>query len=165
MDKTLLAVILLFGAGSPRSAIAGEDEVVLALEPSYGLLSGDKAEHGAGGHASAWVGISETLWLAGSGGALAFFEDGHERLVYEALGGIVAALDVLRTIPFAEALIGVVATKDALVPTFRAGVGADYLFSKQASIGVAIRYRPLTEAIASDGLLTVQLRFGLRLEL
>jgi hypothetical protein len=167
MDKSHLAALLVFLVPAlPDRARAAEDEVVLALEPSYGILSGDATNHGVGGHGTAWLGITETFWLSGSGGGYVFFESGgNQRLLYEALGGLVVALDVLRTIPFAEAMIGVVGSRGALVPTFRAGLGADYLLSKRTSVGVVVRYRPLGDKIASDGLLTAELRLALRFEL
>jgi hypothetical protein len=155
MDKRALVAsgILAFGVIGASTFVssvaeAGEDEVVL------------------GGHGAVWLGISEVLWLEGSGGAYVFFEDGgNHRALYEAAGGLVAAFDVLRTIPFAEATIGVVGSRGVLSPTLRAGVGADYLLSKHASIGVVGRYRPVGAQIASDGMLTLELRLGFRFEL
>jgi hypothetical protein len=167
MDKAALGLSLALTAFA-TPVFAAEDEVVVALEPSYGLLAGigdaGTSDHGAGGHGVMWLGISETLWLQATGGGYIFDESGTRRLLYEALGGVVAALDVLRTIPFAEASIGVVGSRGVVAPTFRAGVGADYLVSKNTSIGIAIRYRPVSN-IASDGLITVDLRLGLRFEL
>jgi hypothetical protein len=152
--------------GLARSALGAEHEVVLALEPGYGLLAGDGAENGIGGSASAWVGISEMFWISATGGEVTFFpKAGGTRFVYEVGGGLVAAFDVLRTIPFAEAQIVAVASRGALVPTFRAGIGADYLLNKAISVGGVIRYRPLTSEIAADGILSVFFRLGLRLEL
>jgi hypothetical protein len=149
-----------------RPALAGEDEVVLAIEPAYGLLAGDQTEHAVGGSASAWFGLTETVWIAASAGELTSFPaGGGTRLVYEAGGGLVAALDVLRTIPFAEASIAVVGTRGTLVPTLRAGIGADYLLSKHVSIGGVVRYRPLSSQFASDGILSVSFRLGFRFEL
>jgi hypothetical protein len=149
----------------PRPAEAAEEEIVLAFEPGYGLLAG-KDTHGAGVQLSVWAVVSEAFWLAASAGELVFFESGgNRRGLTELAAGLVAAFDVLRTIPFAELMIGLDASGGTLVPTFRAGVGADYLISRKVSIGGVARYRPLNDQISSHGLLTIQLRLSWRFEL
>lgn len=140
---------------------------MLAVEPAYGLLAGNDASHGLGANLSAWAGISEAFWLTASVGELVFFDKGGgRRALTEAGAGLIVAFDVLRTIPFAELVIGINATAvDAIVPTFRAGIGADYLLSKNVSVGGVARFRPLSDKIAGNGLLTLQLRLAWRFEL
>jgi hypothetical protein len=91
--------------------------------------------------------------------------DGNGQLFVEGHGGIAIALDVLRTIPFAEIAIGAVANSDALEPSVRLSAGGDYLVTRSLSLGIVARYRPLSEALGGDGLLTVALRIAWRIEL
>lgn len=154
---------LLFAA----PAYAAEDELVLALEPGWALLASDPVEqHGGGSDVSAWLGINDELWLSVSGGAatVGASEARGSAILYEAFGGLVAALDVFQTIPFVEAQLGFVATKDALSPTVRFGVGADYFIARTVTIGAVVRVRPVDEAIGGT-FVTAGLRLALRLEL
>src|SRR5262249_22117730 len=101
----VLALLAALAVAAP--ARAGEDEGVIALEPTYGLLGLDS---GLGVGASSWVGVSETFWISASGGGDLLFAKAGRRGLYEVFGGVVAALDVLRTIPFAQVEAGVVGT-------------------------------------------------------
>lgn len=149
-------------------AWAGEDELILAIEPGYGLLlapqgAPDSVAHGGAGSIAAWLGVTDTIFLAASGGAATGFSDGPT--IGEALGGVVLALDVLRVVPYGEALIGAIITPDSVGASYRLGLGADYLLSKTFSLGLVARYRGLADNLGGDGLFTAQLRFALRLEL
>lgn len=159
------ALVLSPSLLSEGVAAAGEDELVLALEPAYAVLTRDGSTHGGGAEASVWIGLTEALWLTASGGILGF-DRGQDLpdLLYEGAGGIVAALDVLRTIPFVEAAVAALASEDAIVPSVRVGLGADYLVSPALSIGAVIRYRPLADELRSDSLFTLHLRVSWRLE-
>ena len=160
-----LTLAILYPGAS--SALADEGELILAIEPGWALLAHEsKNRHGVGAGASAWYGVSETLWLAaGTGAHYTFLEKGERALYGEALGGVALALDVLRTIPFGEAMIGVVANENAFAPSVRISLGADYLVTKSLSLGVVFRYRPLQESLGGDGFFTISLRLGCRLDL
>ena len=155
---------ILLSIALPSIAHAGEDELILAVEPGWALLHfTDDANHGGAAGVSAWLGVTETIWLAASTGiALGFVE---KSAVSELLAGIVVALDVLRVVPYGEALIGAVASKETVEPSFRFGLGADYLISPAIGIGLVARYRPLTDTLGGDGLFTAQVRLSLRIEL
>lgn len=151
----------------PSAAYAASDELVVAAEPGYGLLvSGDVTQHGAGGTFSAWVGLTDTLWLGLSGGAFAFA--GHRRepsvTQWETTGGLVATLDVFRWVPYIEGQLGVVGHGSELAPTVRLGLGVDYLVSPRWFVGLVARTRPLADPLG-DVLMTIGLRAGLRYEL
>lgn len=159
---SFLALVLLAPA-----ARAAEGELVLAFEPGYALLSGEAtAQHGGSGAGSAWIGLSDELWLAFGGGAGYVGADDPigARRYGEAFGGIVAALDVFRTIPFLEAQIGMVTSSDVLSPTVRIGLGADYFVSRTLSVGLVARVRPVREDIGGT-LLTASLRLAWRIAL
>lgn len=149
---------------APSIAWAGEDELILAIEPGYALLSVPEAtEHGGFGSIAAWLGVTDTIFLAATGGVAAGFSDGPT--IGEALGGVVLALDVLRVVPYGEAMIGAIITPDSLGASYRLGLGADYLLSKTFSLGLVARYRGLSDNLGGDGLFTAQLRLALRIEL
>jgi len=125
-----------------ESARAEEDELLFHLEPAWALArTGEDTRHGAGGELSASLGLSSSGWVHFSAGGFHFF-DGPT--VFEALSGVVAALDVLRTIPFIEVLGGLEVVDGAVSPLVRLGVGADYLITPEISMGAALRFRPLT---------------------
>jgi hypothetical protein len=151
-----------------RPVHAAEDELVLAIEAGGGLLTGgEKTAVAIGGDVGFWLGLSETLWLSGTvGGFRAVGDAPGERTLFELGGGIVAALDVLRIIPFVEAsIIGVVGGGGDVSPGARAGIGADYFLNRTTSIGLVVRYRTLSSDLEHDGLASAQLRLGWRLEL
>lgn len=162
-SSTILAVLLCLTA---RAAEAASDELVLAIEPGYDRLSRTEAsQNGVGGTATAWFGLTDSLWLLASGGAFQMLDEdpGRDRLLrWEAFGGIVAALDVFRVVPHLELAGGVVGGRGGVHPTIRVGVGADYLFTPEWSAGVALRYRPLPEEDIAQASVTAQLRVGYR---
>jgi hypothetical protein len=158
-----IAALAALAAG-PTPAFGAEDELVLALEPGWSLTSADDAAHGVGGDLSAWLGITEVLWLSASAGGHHLFTE-PSRDLWEAWAGLVAALDVLRTIPFVEAQLGVTGDGGALAPGVRLGLGADYLVGPTVSAGVVVRWRTLADELGADGLFTAQLRVALRYEL
>lgn len=161
--SALLLVATLWGA----TGHAAEEELILAVEPGWGLLSGAEDHHALGGNATAWLGLTDTLWLELSAGGLRIFGDGvADRALVETYAGLVAALDVLRAIPFFEAALGATFTGGGgIAPGLRFGLGADYLVSRSVSVGLVLRYTTLEDELAEDGLLSANLRLGLRLEL
>ncbi|MEQ8274303.1 MAG: hypothetical protein RMA76_44390 [Deltaproteobacteria bacterium] len=164
MRRLALALLLTLVSATANAA---EDELVLAVEPGWALLTTDPVEqHGGGGGLSAWLGLNDELWLALSAGASAVpaRDPLPSAVLYEAFGGIVAALDVFSTIPFLEAQAGFVATKDAVSPTIRFGVGADYFITRTITVGAVVRVRPVDEAIGGT-LVSAGARLALRLEL
>lgn len=151
----------------PRASWAAEDELVVSLEPGYGMLvSSDVTQHGAGGAISGWLGLTDTLWLAASMGVLTFPEraEASAATLWEAHGGVVAALDVFRWIPYLEGLIGVVGEGGRLAPTVRLGAGVDYLITREWFVGLVLRTRPFALPIG-DVNTTVSLRAGIRFQL
>ncbi|MCK6548204.1 hypothetical protein L6R52_20310 [Myxococcota bacterium] len=161
----LAAAVAVTAAGiAPRPAAAAEEELVLALEPGWALTSAADARHGASADLSAWLGVTEVLWLSASAGAHHLPADPSQSL-WELYAGLVAALDVLRTIPFFEAQLGVTADGGTLAPGIRVGLGADYLISPTVSVGAVVRWRTLADELGADGLLTAQVRLALRIEL
>ena len=156
--------VLFLSITLPSTALAAEDELVLGLEPGYALLTtSEGSKHGGTVNLSAWLGITETLALAVTAGGSSGFSE--RDTIYEALGGVILALDVFRVIPYGEALVGAFLTKDALAPSYRLGVGADYLISPSLAIGLVARYRGLPDALGGDGVFTAQIRLALRIEL
>lgn len=162
----LLTLGLALGAG--RAARAASDELIVAAEPGYLRLSSTEASQNAvGGTASVWLGLTDALWLAASGGGFQVLDETERRgtfFAWEAFGGLVAALDVFRVVPYLEAMGGVVGGPEGVHPTLRLGLGADYLLTPSLSLGAVARYRPLPEDdIAASGL-SAQLRLAWRLE-
>jgi hypothetical protein len=151
-------------------AHAAEEELVLGLEPGYSLLTADTDLHGAGGRISLSYGLTDSIWLtiAGGGSRQLSREDIDGRTLYEGFAGVTVALDVLRTIPFIEGLIGVVAGRIGEVtkidPSVRLGVGFDFLVTPSVGIGAVFRYRPVSDDLG-DSLLTVDARLTWRIEL
>jgi hypothetical protein len=148
----------------PCPALADEGEWVLALEPEVGVFDpsgGGDNELGAGGQATFWIGLSPASWLFASTGAEVSLTEGPE--IGEAVVGAVAALDVLRTIPFLEAGGGLSLVRGEVMPLLRLGLGADYLVSPTFSVGAVVRYRPFFGD--GDQWLTFHLRIALRGEL
>ena len=147
----------------PGFAHADEGEWVLGIEPQLGLFSaaGDDAELqlGAGGQLSFWIGLSDAAWLFVAGGVEVGLDGGPT--VGEGIAGAVAALDVLRTIPFIELGAGADLIGGELAPLLRLGVGADYLITPDLSFGAVARYRPLFGR-EGESWLTFSLRLGFR---
>jgi hypothetical protein len=160
-------------AAAEPAAEAAEDELVLGVEPAYAYLSGPpEGLHGGGGDVTLSYGLTDSIWLSASAGASRQAKHGMRPALtlFEAFGGVTVALDVLRTIPFVEALIGVVLgdpsgdAASALSPTIRIGVGADYLLTRSVSLGGVVRWRPVTDALGGSEV-SAHLRLGLRFEL
>lgn len=164
--STLLAGAAALATLAPGPASAGPDELIVAVEPGYGRLSRQVgSQNEVGGTVSAWLGLSESFWLALSGGAFQGLSDVEDRdavLRYEAFGGLVATLDVFRVVPYLEAMLGIVGVPDEVEPTVRLGVGADYLLSPEWAVGAVLRYRPLPEEDIASAAITAQLRLGYR---
>ena len=149
-----------------RVVVAADHEVLIALEPTYGLLSSAESRHGVGGTASAWVGVSDVLWFGASAGGFTFAEarPAPAVRVWETSVGLVLALDVFRWIPFVEGHLGLVVHGNELIPTVRFGLGVDYLLTPEWFLGAVVRTRPLADPLG-DVLTTVSARVGLRFDL
>jgi hypothetical protein len=166
MRGSTAAIALLFAP----SAFAAEDELLLALEPGYSLLAAETDLHGAGGRLTLSYGITDSVWLTASGGASRQLGRGEleGRTLGEAFAGVTVALDVLRTIPFLEALIGVVGARlpdrTKIDPSVRLGAGFDFLLTPSVSLGAVFRYRPVSDDLG-DSHLTVDARLTWRIEL
>ncbi|MFO0725051.1 MAG: hypothetical protein U1E65_14825 [Myxococcota bacterium] len=141
-------------------AHADEGEWVLALEPDFGAFSDvDGTRIGFGGQASLWLGLTTATWLFVDGGAHRALDGGPT--IGETVGGVVVALDVLRTIPFAELGLGADVLPGRVEPVLRLGIGADFLVTPRFSVGVVGRYRPVFGA-GGESWYTLSLRIGLR---
>jgi hypothetical protein len=150
----------------PVAAGAAEDELVVAAELGHAALFGrGEPQQGLGGHVTAWLGLNDHLWALGSLGLAGFPALEARPLLQEGFVGVVAALDVLRAIPFAEAAMGVTGAGSLFRPSLRFGLGLDYLFARTVSLGAVVRYRPLFEERLGGGSLSAELRLGLRIEL
>lgn len=147
-------------------AEAAPDELLLAIEPAYERLSQKpESQNGVGGTATAWIGLTDSLWLTFSGGAVHMLDtsaDDETLTRWEAFGGITAAFDVFRVVPSLELLAGVVGAKSDVHPTIRIGGAVDYLLTPEWSLGVALRLRPLPEEDIATAATTAQLRIGYR---
>lgn len=155
-----LAAALALVAPS-RAALAGEDELIVAVEPGYATLVGP-VRHGAGVDGSAWVGTASPFWLAGSLGVSGHFGEG-DPVIGRALVGLVYALDVFAAIPFLEAQGGLIWGEEDLQPTARLGLGLDYLVTRTVSVGLVGRVTPIGEPLG-DGLFSGHIRVAVRLE-
>jgi len=162
----LLTLGLALGASG--GAQAASDELILALEPGYlRLTSTDASQNAVGGSASMWLGLTDDLWLALSGGGFQTLDETEQRarfFAWEAFGGLVAALDVFQVVPYIEATAGVVGGPEGVHPTVRLGLGADYLLTPSLSVGAVARYRPLPEEDIAQSGISAQLRLAWRLE-
>ncbi len=164
MRRSSLALTAALLLSAPAPALADEGEWVLALEPDFGAFTGAidggrGTAIGFGGQAAFWLGLTTATWLFVDGGAHQALSGGP--LIGETAGGVVVALDVLRTIPFAEIGLGADIRGERVEPVLRLGLGADFLVNKSFSIGLVGRYRPV---FGSDGesWYTLSLRIGLR---
>ncbi len=148
-----LPVCLLVAPVGARPAAAAEEEILLAFEPGYTLLTqrSQGEAQGGGGQASLWYGITDLIWFGLSAGVHVTRSPGAQGagpealILYEAMGGCAAAFDVFRTVPFLEAFYGAVASKRGARPAFRFGLGADYFISPLLSVGGVLRLRPVTQ--------------------
>jgi hypothetical protein len=167
MRGWIAAGVVLLAA---RTAQAAEDELLLAFEPGYALLTAPTDLHGAGGRLTASYGITDSIWLSASGGADRHLSRGESegRTLWEAFAGITVALDILRTVPFLEGLIGVVGAdlgdRTKIDPSVRLGAGFDFLVTRSFSLGAVFRYRPVSDDLG-DSLLTIDARLTWRIEL
>ena len=162
------AVALLLLAGA---AHAGEDELIVAVEPAYAVLTTstdafDSPAHGFGLSASAWIGTPTALWVGASIGGTGHFTDPDNLGSVEVLLGLVYALDVFAAIPFVEAQAGILTSvvgDTGVQPSARFGLGFDYLVTRTMSLGLVARIRP-TGSPLGDALITGQIRWAVRLE-
>lgn len=170
MQRALALCAVFASAASASTAGAAEDEVVLAFEPAYTLLTGATDLHGAGGHLTAGYGLTDELWLTASlGGSRQLGRmEVPGRTLLEGFAGLTAAIDVLRAVPFVEVLIGVVgarlAERTKLDPTVRLGVGLDVFITPSFTLGAAYRFRPVSDDLG-DSYMSVDLRLAWRVEL
>lgn len=156
--------------GRAAPALAAEGEAVLSASAGHGLLfEGDRPlVHVPGAEATAWIGLTDSVWLAASSGAAWRIgrQDGERfaRAMGTAEAGIVVALDVFRTLPFLE-LMGGASLARSVEPTFRVGLGVDYFVSRTLSVGAVLRFRPLWDDVGRTSLFTASLRLATRIEL
>lgn len=171
MLRAVAVALLVLSLAPAAPARAAEDELLVAFEGGYAFLSGEPEDlHGAGGQLTLSYGVTESIWLTGSlGGAREIDRKMRPGLgLYDAFGGLTVALDVFRTIPFLEALVGVVVAdrpdETEVAPTVRLGVGADYILFPGLSLGAVARWSPVREEIGESHV-TASLRVVWRIEL
>ena len=146
------SAILLFICLAGAEARAAQGETALALELGPELAGGQAA--GRLG-ATAWFGQGRWFWLqAGASGQLT--EEG--RPGFELEGGGVAALDVLRWVPWVELGAGAGRASGRTGFLVRGGLGVDYLVGPNWALGLAVRGRGIFQT-ASQGLGSVEIRF------
>jgi hypothetical protein len=149
-----------------REARADKDELTVAIEPGYATVTDPSGArlHGGGGTATLLYGLDNVAWLTASAGAFGFAPSG--KVLIEGFGGVTAAFDVLRVVPFAELALGVTARSGGTVePALRLGLGADYLLSPRFSLGLVARWHPLFGGSAVESLWTAGFRIGIHAEL
>lgn len=144
----LLALGLLLAAGAPE-ARAGEQEWVVSPTLSYAALSaGGAARHGGALGLDVDYGLTDSWGLRGAGRYAALAVTGPDGGLLSAgsLGlGVLYTFDVLRVVPYASLEVGASAIGGAGLPLrwnaeITAGVGADYLVSRDFSVGLELRY-------------------------
>lgn len=164
--RSAVFFLCIIGVGTPASA--APDELIVAVEPGYERrVQPDGGQDGVGGSLSAWLGLTDSLWLMGSAGLFGVVrgdEGDDDPVRYEVMGGIVGALDVFRIVPFVELGAGVVGVKSQVLPTVRLGAGLDYLLNPQWAVGAVLRYRPLPEEDLAQAAISAQLRLSFRFE-
>jgi hypothetical protein len=145
----VLATLCVLGV----SARAGEDEWHLTLAPAYGLVDFDaRSPSGVGAFVQASYGITESLavWVAASWTAHPVDADKDRKLpdgtiqVVGGMAGIRYAFDVLKTVPYLDVGLGVLAAQGAgssgTSLAYDVGLGFDRLVSPHWSWGFVIEY-------------------------
>ncbi|MEM6860884.1 MAG: hypothetical protein AAF627_09045 [Myxococcota bacterium] len=135
-STTAIAGALWLLAASPSEAAQGETALALELGPEI-------ADGRGGGRlgVSAWFGVQRWVWLqAGASGNLT--QDG--RLGFEFQGGGVAALDVLRWVPWIELGAGLGRSGGRSGFLLRGSLGVDYLLGPNWALGGLLRGRGIT---------------------
>lgn len=164
-----LVALLTTGGAVLRDASAAEGEAQLALTGAAGLGAADSSP-ALGGSLDFWLGLDDFLWLeltTGAGTVLgprprAGAEAGPG---VEALAGLVAALDVLAWVPWAEGALGVVASDTPeLYPAARLGLGLDRLFGPTWALGGLARVHLGPRSVGGTRIVG-GLRLSLRFEL
>lgn len=157
MPRAIAALLLLLSLHRAAAADAAEEELLVAFEGGYSFLSGEPEDlHGGAGSLSLSYGVTESIWLTGSfGGGREIGGDLRPGLnLFDAFGGVTVALDVFRTIPFLEALVGVVVAdlpeETEISPTVRLGAGADYILVPSLSLGAVARWSPVKDEIGGS---------------
>jgi hypothetical protein len=152
LTSLLAPIALLFavGPGLPGTAIAAEEEWLIAAEPGWSWESGVDA-HRLGGGLTAALGLSPAAWAFVGGAARAPISPAVG-VGWEAVAGVQLALDVLRTIPFLEVGGGVAGVGDRLGPLLRVGIGADHLITPSLGLGAVVRVRALAGVDEARGL-------------
>lgn len=137
-------------------AEADEGEWLLALEAGGALYSGG-AVPSVGGDAALQLslGLTDMVWLGVAGGGTLLYEGPARGF---ALAQVSLLFDVFRTVPFVDLGFGAETYDGESSLLFRLGVGADYLVSPSAGLGVVLRYQPaLTTSVEHLFLLGLRL--------
>lgn len=145
-----IALLSAVGPALPGTAIAAEEEWLIAAEPGWSWESGVDA-HRLGGGLTASLGLSPAAWAFVGGAARAPISPAAG-LGWEAVAGVQLALDVLRTIPFLEVGGGVAGVDDRVGPLLRVGLGADHLLTPNLGVGAVVRVRALAGVDEARGL-------------
>jgi hypothetical protein len=161
---------------------AEERELGLFVEPRYGHLTvGGQGSSGGGGTLQGTYGLTDSLALQLTGGALAHplaaeagvAEMGRTAVFWNVSAGVVYALDIVRIVPYFEAALGLAGLSGAgaepgteLHLLFSLGVGGDYLINRTWSVGGGLRYGTfLTDPGRAPFYLMVGPRIGARFSL
>lgn len=147
-------------ASSPAAAAPGEWRVAAEAGPWW--TAGERARAGVLGGATAWYGLGEFVWATGS--VQSGWVEAPAQALVEAQVGVVAALDVVRWVPYGELTVGVTGRADAvdIVPAPRLGLGVDFLLDPTWAVGAVVRGRPLFDRGPEDFAATVQLHLAAR---
>ena len=147
-SAALVAAVVL----SSGAAQASEGERTLSVSAGYATFRGDdRTPHGGAVGVGYEYGLSDALWLRGSGTAGGYADDGSFAWSSHATVGVTYVFDVLKYVPYANLGAGVLLTDSgaddapiAVDPIVELGVGLDVLASRERSYGGYVRVSTLS---------------------
>ena len=148
-------------ATAPVAARAYEEQLGVGAAAGYARLRGGGGAHGVTAELHAAYGLSD-VFRARAGLLGSLHQGGDGALAGAAWAGFDYAFDVLRVIPWAGAGAGVyfarAESRTRLHPGASVAIGADYLLSRDLSIGADVRLHAFVDENVAPALLTVALR-------
>jgi len=133
--RTLAALLLSFPAAAAPLR-SGTPQLQLRLEGLFGQPTTELGVRGGAGIGVGWR-MTDQLWIIGDAGARAAPGGGIGSLAF----GLQATLDATPITPYLELAIVDLTNKSALGYSLasRFGLGADWMFSRAAGIGIVVR--------------------------
>jgi hypothetical protein len=132
----MLAALLLSSPAIAAPLRPGDSHLQLRLEGLFGQPTTELGVRGGAGFGVGWR-MTDQLWLIGDAAARAAPGGGIGSLAF----GIQATLDATPIAPYLEIAVVDLTNRSALGYSLatRFGVGADWMFSRGAGIGVVVR--------------------------